>query len=359
MSIIILHDYFESLEGGGRLSSLLAQQLDGTLGFGFARQAHPFLHNISPTKLYSLNAYSSIPLWRQFKLSRAFAKKTAFLANYHTVIYSGFYTPLAVTHHKVGRNILYCHTPPRFIYDQRDFYLQQLPSWQRPVLQAFIDYLQPRYETAIQRMDHIIANSNNVKTRIQQFLKQTAVVIYPPCEVEKYLWLGQEDYYLSTARLDPLKQVDKIIQAFLQLPDKKLIVASGGTELKRLQQIANRAPNIHFTNWVSDAQLQQLIGHAIATIYVAQAEDFGMSPVESMAAGKPVIGLAEGGLLETIIHEKTGLLLKSPLQVEELCTAVEKLTPEYSLAMRTHCEQQAQQFNLSHFMEQMRIVLSI
>ncbi len=355
MSIIVLHDYFESLEGGGRLSSLLAQHLGASLGFGFARAAHPFLAHIAQT--HTLNAFSRIPLWRQFKLSRAFAQHTDFLSNYHTVLYSGFYSPLAIQQHRIGRNILYCHTPPRFIYDQRDFYLQQLPRWQRPALQAFIDYLQPRYEVAVQAMDQIIANSKNVRNRIKTHLNQSASVIYPPCDIEKYQWLGQGDYYLSTARLDPLKQVDKIIRAFLQLPDKKLIIASGGTELARLRQLANHATHIQFTDWISDTQLQQLIGKAIATIYVPQAEDFGMSPVESMAAGKPVIGLAEGGLLETIIDQQTGLLLSAPLQVEELVNAVRSMNADYAQTMRTACEQQAQRFSLSLFIEQMQAIL--
>jgi glycosyltransferase involved in cell wall biosynthesis len=365
MKIIILHDYFESLEGGGRLSSILAKGLKAEIGYGFARHEHPFLSAFKEksTKMqttqaiqnpYDLQAKSVIPLWQQFQLTRAFTHRTTFLKNYDTVIYSGFYTPLAIRHHPHGRNILYCHTPPRFIYDQRDFYLKQLPFWLRPALQTFISYLQPRYENAIKKMDTIITNSDNVRKRIQHYLNRDAMVIHPPCETAHFTWQGQDDYYLSMGRLDPLKRVNLIIQAFLKMPDKRLIVTSSGSELKKLQKLAKNAPHIIFTGAVDDIQLATLIGNAIATIYLPIEEDFGMSPLESMAAGKPVIGVYEGGLIETVIPEKTGILLKNPLSIEAIYQAVQTMTPKRALSMRTTCEQQAQRFQTKIFLERMR-----
>jgi glycosyltransferase involved in cell wall biosynthesis len=310
MKNIILHDYFESLEGGGRLSSVLAQGLSMDLGYGFASNKHPFINNLTQQ---NLNAYSIIPLWKQFKLARAFTNRTKFLESYATVIYSGFYTPLAIKNHLNGRNILYCHTPPRFIYDQKEFYFSRLPTALHPLLHSFINYLQPRYENAIANMDGLIANSENVAKRIQHYLGKPATVIYPPCDTQHFRWRGQKKYYLSMGRLDPLKRIDLIIKAFLKMPDKQLVITSGGTELQKLQKLANQAHNIHFTGWVDDTKLAKLVGESIATLYLAKDEDFGMSPLESMAAGKPVIGVAEGGLLETIIPNKTGFLLKPSL----------------------------------------------
>ena len=304
-----------------------------------------------------MHAYSRIPLWRQFKLSRAFTQPLDFIQHYDQVIYSGFYTPLAVHQHRQGRNILYCHTPPRFIYDQRDFYLSQLPPLLRPALKAFIHYLQPRYEQAVAQMDLIVANSNTVRQRIRAYLAQEAVVIYPPCDTRQFVWQGQGDYYLSMARLDPLKRVDWIIRAFLHMPHKRLIVASGGSEWTRLRKLAQGAPHIEFTHWVTAEHLAQLVGRAIATLYIPKAEDLGMSPLESMAAGKPVIGVAEGGLVETIIPERTGLLLKTPLTLAALCAAIESLTPQRALNMRSACEQQAERFKIEIFLKNITAVL--
>jgi glycosyltransferase involved in cell wall biosynthesis len=356
MKSIVLHDYFESLEGGGRLSSILAQGLSADLGYGFCSKNHPFLTPFT-FQQYNLKAYSGIPLWRQFKLAQAFFNAPSFLKNYDTVIYSGFYTPLAVRHHKHRRNILYCHTPPRFIYDQRDFYLKQLPFSLRPALKAFIKYLQPRYEDAIEQMDTLITNSENVHRRIQYYLNKEAIVIYPPCDTKHFIWQGQKPYYLSTGRLDRLKRIDLIIQAFLQMPDKYLIVTSGGQELKRLKKLAQNAPNIEFTGWIDDMQLASLVGHAIATLYLPKDEDFGISPLESMAAGKPVIGVAEGGLLESVISEKTGILLDSSLKIKAICEAVKRMTPQTALLMRPACEKQAQRFQTKVFLEKMQKII--
>ena len=271
-------------------------------------------------------------------------------------MYSGFYAPLAVQNHLQGFNLYYCHTPPRFIYDQRDYFIARLPFWQRPILEWFINYLKPQYEAAVAQMDIIVANSENVRNRIAAFLGKEAIIVYPPCDTESFIWCNQSDYYLSTARLDPLKRVDRIVKAFLKLPDKKLIITSGGSEYARLTKLARNAPNITFTGWVAEDKLRELIGNAIATIYIPKDEDFGMTPVESMAAGKPVIGTSEGGLRETIVHGETGLLLSPDVSVEEIMHAVALLTTTKALEMRRACEARAQLFSTPLFIDKMHHV---
>jgi len=352
MKNIVLHDYFESLDGSSRLVGILARELNMELGYGFASNEHPFITNLTQ---HSLNTYSAIPLWRQIKLTQAFANRTKFLEKYATVVYGGVYSPLAIKNHPNGRNIFYCYTPPRFVYDQKEFYLNRLPIPLRPLLQAFINYLQPRYESAIAKMDVIIADSENISKRIQHYLGKQSTVIYPPCDTQNFTWQGQEDYYLSTGRLDPLKRIDLIIQAFLKMPDKKLVITSGGKELPKLQKLANQAPNIYFTGWIDDKKLIELMGKAIATLYVAKEEDFGISPLESMAAGKPVIGAAEGGLLETIIPAKTGFLIEPSLAT--IRQAVIDMTPQRALDMRSDCEVQAKRFRTEVFLQKMREVI--
>ena len=215
MRKIILHDYFQAPEGGGKLSLLLAKYLQLDLGFGFMSSRYPDyfdLGNIS--KQISLNSFSRIPLWKQTKLSRAFQNKTGFLHNYDKIIYSGTYAPLAVNSQYPG-NIYYCHTPPRFIYDQYDYYLTMLPRWQKPLFKTFVAQLKPMYENSVSKMDQLITNSEHVKKRIAHYLGQDATVIYPPCDNTGLAWEKPRSYYLSTARLDPLKRVDLIVEAFI------------------------------------------------------------------------------------------------------------------------------------------------
>ena len=354
---VILHDYFEIAEGGGRLCLILAQAQGADLCYGFKVSNHPFFNSLSLAgRQHDLHSYTRIPVWKQLQLSRSFADKTKFLKNYNKVMYSGFYSPLAAQNHLQKLNLYYCHTPPRFIYDQRDYFIMRLPFWQRPILEWFINYLKPRYETAVAQMDIIVANSENVRNRITAFLGKDAVVVYPPCDTERFVWRTQSDYYLSTARLDPLKRVDRIIKAFLKLPDKKLIVTSGGSEYIRLTKLAGNAPNITFTGWVAEEVMRDLIGNAIATIYLPKDEDFGMTPVESMAAGKPVIGTNEGGLQETIVPGETGLLLSRDVSDEEIIDAIALLTKSKALEMRRACEQRAQLFSKQLFIDRMNQV---
>ncbi len=361
--MLVVHDYYAALEGGGRLSSVLAQALDADLGFGFARRNHPFTQYAQALRQRSwqgrtrdLRAWRPLPLWQQWQLARAWQYRADWVEQYDTVIYSGFYTPLAALRRSSG-NVLYCHTPPRFVYDQREFYLSRLPLPLRPLLQAFIRYLQPRYEQAARHMDCIVANSQHVRARIQRYLGLDATVVYPPCDIQRYAWQPNRGYYLSTARLDPLKRVDRIIQAFLHMPDQQLVVASGGPELARLRRLAGNAANIRFTGWVSERQWQDWLGHAIATIYIPAQEDFGMSPVESMAAGKPVIGVNEGGIPESVLPGATGLLLPQDCTPADIAQAVRALPPREAQAMRHACEQRAYSFRTARFIAEMRSIL--
>ena len=192
---------------------------------------------------------------------------------------------------------------------------------------------------------------------MKKHLGRDAQVIYPPCETDKFKWLGQEGYYLSTARLENFKRVETVIQAFLRMPDQKLVVASGGSEFQRLRQLAQDAPNITFTGWVTEEKLQTLMGNAIASIYIPIDEDFGMSPVESMAAGKPVIGVSEGGLLETVIPGETGALISANPSTEDLISAVLKMGAKTALSMRDACHARARRFDKKIFIKEMAAVL--
>lgn len=359
MKTAVLHDYFENAEGGARLTLLLARELRADLIYGFKSAVHSFSTDFPPlNNQRPLCKNITIPLLRQCVLSHAFLHKTAFLSSYDKVIYSGWYSPLAANNSANNTlKVYYCHTPPRFIYDQKEFYLSRLPFFYRPLLKSFIHYLQPRYEDALAKMDVIVTNSENVRKRIKKFLGMDAVVVYPPCDVDRYSWRGCGEYYLSTARLDPLKRVDLIIKAFLKMPEKKLVVASGGEELSRLRKIAGGHDNIIFTGWVAEDRLLQLIGNAIATIYIPAAEDFGLSPVESMAAGKPVIAVAEGGLCETIIDGRTGVLISTPPSVNHIINAVKGMTVSGAHAMRHNCEDQASTFRKEIFLNKLHKLL--
>jgi glycosyltransferase involved in cell wall biosynthesis len=134
-------------------------------------------------------------------------------------------------------------------------------------------------------------------------------------------------------------------------------VASGGEQEAELRARAAGAANIAITGWNDEAELRSLIAGAIATIYVPVDEDFGMSPVESMAAGKPVIGVAEGGLLETVVHEQTGFLVRSGFGANDLAEAVEWMDETRARDMRAACEARARLFSREKSLHAMRAII--
>jgi len=351
---LILHDYFAMIGGGEKLVLTLADFLEWPVTAGFVEsgllEQTDFVIALNSLHAYSglapLRILSLIQKWQRVRFNRL-----------DNIIYSGVYAPLSVLNNQAN-NILYCHTPPRFVYDKRDYYLNTLPAWQRYFFKYLINYFRHKYELAIKNMDIVVANSQHIQKRIKTYLNADSQVIYPPCDTQHFQWQSQGDYYLSTARLDGLKRVDVIVQAFMQMPDKKLIVASGGSELDKLKHMAKDSKNIHFSNWISQEKLYDLVNNCIASIYIPYDEDFGISPVESMAAGKPVVGVNEGGLTETIIDQQTGYLLDTAKNLQpQLIETINQLDLKQARNMKEACEIQAKRFSQEIFLEQMGALL--
>jgi len=351
---VVLHDYFLQPEGGGRLALVLARGLGMDLECGFVAPGHPFFAEPFPGRITELGVRTRLPLAMQWSLARAFMHRTEYLKGMDLAVYSGSYAPLAALAGGARRNVCYCHTPPRFLYDRRDDFLRAAPAPAWPLLRAFCSWLRPRYEKAMARMDRIIANSENVRRRIRDFLGLEAEVVHPPCDVAGFRWIEAGDFFLSAARLDHLKRVDLVVQAFAGMPQQRLVVVSGGPDLGRLRHAASGLDNVEVRGVVSEAELRHLMGCCRATVYVPKDEDFGMTPVESMAAGKPVVGVAQGGLLETVLPGETGFLLEPDPTPAGLAKAVLGLTPERAAAMRPACEARARVFAEPVFLERMR-----
>jgi glycosyltransferase involved in cell wall biosynthesis len=186
-----------------------------------------------------------------------------------------------------------------------------------------------------------------------------AEVLWPPVQIDNMYHRPDKGFYLSTARVETYKRVELIAEAFSLMGDKTLVITSGGGLLPYLQSKYANYPNIKFTNWVSDDHMRELVAECIATIYLPIDEDFGMSPIESMAAGKPVIGVREGGLMETVSHGDCGYMCRSDPSVVDLITAVEWLTPRRAASMRFACEARARKFSPRIFHSRLAELTSI
>ncbi len=357
-SPLILHDACAFPGGGERVAASLADEFTAILWTaGFNAPAFPadFFHGRPPMDMRAKEKFPDLARHSETAcLWKCFANFPNSSPSF--TIFSGSLAPMA--HSRItGPKILYCHTPPRILYDQKRFYLARQSRLRRPLYEAFLWNFERAFAKAARAMDTIVANSKNVAARLGNYLQLDSVVVPPPVRTADFPWLGQEGFYLSTARVDQLKRVETIVEAFLDMPDKQLVVASGGSELERVTAMAQGRENIRILGWVDQDTLRQLTGSCLATIYIPRDEDFGISPVESMAAGKPVIGVAEGGLLETVLENRTGFLIPANPTAHQLSEAVQAMTPEKALAMRPACEAQAKRFDEAVFRQKMRQVV--
>lgn len=352
----VLHDYLQVNGGAERLVITLARGLTGfRLGVSGIYSGFSGTGRAVNCEVIS-GATALLP--RIPRALLAFGDSPKFIRQADQVIFSGLYAPLAAVKQPTGKQIYYCHTPPRFAFDLRQEYLQRASSCMRPVLKLAIGHYRQAYLDSLRYMDKIIVNSNHVRTRLLELTGMESQVIYPPIATRSFQYRGDDGYYLSVARLEPAKRVERIVQAFIGLPERTLVVASGGSQLKKLMTLANGATNIRFTGWVNDETLVELIGRATAVIYIPADEDFGMSAVEAMAAGKPVIGVAAGGLPESIIDGATGILLDADPSPGDVAAAVRQLNSGAVNLMRAACERRAATFSEDRFLTSFRSLLA-
>ncbi len=375
MKILVLHDYFLYKGGGERLIISLAKNLGADVATAFvAKDAFdPRAHGIKTFELFKETLWTKIPGFRYVQVQLAFLFKTKFAKNYDVIIYSGDCL-LAMLRLWRKKNIAYMHTPPRHLYDAYRERLREYALWKKIIFVPFAWFNRLRFKFLSSHLDLIITNSKNTQARIKEYLGLDSVVVYPPCDTLPFrnLLNGEPalgsshpptplkggftpgEYFFSWARLYPIKRVDQIVQAFIGMPNKKLIVASGGPELEKIKQMAAGHGNIKVLGWISDEELVEYLGKCLTTIYIPIREDFGMSAVESMQAGKPVIGVAEGGLLEIIENNKNGWLLKPDFNLEDLRAAVRQITPEIAQNMQNYCQITAKKFSEQTFIEEMK-----
>jgi glycosyltransferase involved in cell wall biosynthesis len=357
--VLILHDYFLYRGGGERLIISLAKGLKADIATAFiAKDAFdPREHGIKTTELLTESWFSRLPGFRYLQVQASFLFATKkIVKNYDVIIYSGDCLT-ALLNARGKTNIAYLHTPPRHLYDHYQETLARYNLFKKMIFVPFVWFNRWRFETLARRFDEIVTNSKNTQERIKNYLKLPSIIAYPPCDTLPFKNLGQENFFLSWARLYPIKRVDMIVEAFQKMPDKKLVVASGGPEESRLRALAKGHSNITILGWVSDADLLKYLGKCLATIYIPVREDFGMSPVESMTAGKPVLGVAEGGMLEVIEHDINGWLLKPNFTVDDIVRAVQAITPEECRLKEAACYATAHTFTEAAFLKTMREII--
>jgi len=249
------------------------------------------------------------------------------------------------------KEICYCHTPPRYLYG-----FETSKNWQQNLLlriyAAVVNFFMRQYDfRQAQKVTVFVANSREVQKRIAKFYRRESVVIHPPVEIlklkSKSLNLKAQSYFLTGGRLERAKNFDLIIRAFNKLGWPLKIYGRGSQE-KYLRQLASK--NIEFLGWISEEEKWRLLGECKAFVCAATDEDFGITPVEAQAAGRPVIAFRGGGYLETVVEEKTGEFFDE-LSEKSLIAVLKKFDPQKY--QRKNCLAQVQKFSKEEFKRKM------
>jgi glycosyltransferase involved in cell wall biosynthesis len=207
-------------------------------------------------------------------------------------------------------HICYCHTPMRWCWNYDEYVeREKLGNIPRSILPFFISGLRIWDQTSSMRVDHFIANSPVVADRIRKYYRRDAIVIPPPVEVSRFTFdptIRPEDYFLIVSRFMPYKRIDLAIEACNKLHLPLVIIGSGRDE-SRLKSMAG--PTIRFTGRLSDQDVLYYYAHCRAFILPGE-EDFGITPLEAQASGRPVIAYAAGGALTSVIDKVTGTFFR-------------------------------------------------
>lgn len=218
-------------------------------------------------------------------------------------------------------HVCYCHSPMRYAWDESHSYIKEYPF--NSLAKRFVPHMMHRLRMwdrmAADRVDFYIANSELVKKRIDKYYQRESEVIHPPVDVSKWKFSDEEgEYFFAVGRMTPYKRFDLLVDAFNEtgLPLK---LAGTGPEFEKLKSRAKS--NVEFLGRVSDEALLELYQGARAFLF-PQYEDFGITPLEAMSCGRPVIAYGAGGSLDTVVEGETGVFFGDQ-NVEALVAAIQ------------------------------------
>jgi glycosyltransferase involved in cell wall biosynthesis len=309
--VALVHYWLVTMRGGERVLEALGEMFP---------DADIYTHAVRPEQLSDALNRHSIRTTFVGRLPRAgrwyqrylplmpLALEALDLSDYDLVICSEAGPAKGVILRPGAVQIVYCHSPMRYIWDQYHLYRRRAGRLTRALMPLIAHYLRLWDAVSAMRVDGFVANSAFVAARLRQAYRRDAVVVHPPVDVDAFAPAADPvppgDFYLWCGELVAYKRPDVAVDAFtaLGLP---LVVIGGGEELAALKRRAG--PGVHFLGKASFDVLRDHMARCRALIFPGE-EDFGMVPVEVQAAGRPVIALARGGALETVQPGRTGLL---------------------------------------------------
>ena len=312
LRVAIVHDWLTNLGGAERVVLAMSEAFA-------AAPIYTSVYNVNTLPEFKhkniITSYlQAWPLAKKYHQIYPLARMRAFesfdFSGYDVVLSSSSAEAKSIITSTETLHIAYIHTPIRYYWSGYEDYLAHpglglLNPIAKLILPRLIDRLRACDLASAQRPDILLANSKTVQARIKKYYQRDSIVLHPPVDLARFdvkkATIG--DYYLVVSRLVPYKKVDVIVRAFAK-SDRKLIIVGDGSQRSQLEGMATA--NIEFKGALSDKEVAELYLGAKAVVFAAN-EDFGITPVEAMACGKPVICFGKGGAAETVIDGVTGV----------------------------------------------------
>lgn len=357
MKVALVHDYLKEYGGAERVLSVLHEMFpEAPIYTLFFESGSPAGENFKKVKKIQ-SWFSFVPLHAWLISPLRFLIPLMWMGfnfdKYDLIISSSSWAITKGFSNGKNREICYCHTPPRYLYGYETS-RNWKKHWYIRFYATVVNHFMRLYDfKRAQKVTQFVANSREVQKRIEKFYRRESVIVSPPVDVEgvKGYEGVREKYFITGGRLEAAKRFDLIIKACNKLKVPLKIFGRGSQE-ESLKKIAGG--NVEFLGPVSDEEKFRLIGGAKAFIVAGQDEDFGITPVEAMAAGTPVVAYKSGGYLESVVDGKTGVFFEEYTS-DSLGEATKRVLK--MKFKKDNLQKQAEKFSKEIFIKKMKEVI--
>src|SRR5659263_83450 len=356
MKIAIFYDWINIIGGGEKLILTMARGLGADVITTDLNMEVVRKLGFEDVKIISIGKTIKLPILKQISLSMRFAL-CDFSRVYDFFIFSNNFSHFAAKKHKP--NLWYCFSPPRVFYDLYDMFSQKEPFIRRQFFKIWITIHESISYKFVNHVEYFAAISKNIQIRIKKYYRKDSTVVYPVIDISKYRFKKCGDFWLSVNRLYPEKRIGLQVNAFRNIPDEKLVIVGeftkGDYSETYISKILQDLPdNVKLIGTVPESELIELYATCKGHITTALDEDFGLTPIEAMASGKPTVAVKEGGYLETIEDGVTGMLVDAnEMAVINGIKLVSKDPGKY----RINCENRAKDFDIPAFIKKMEDII--